>query len=147
MEQSTTSDEAEIRKMMAGWSSAVRRKDAAAATADYSEDLLLFDLPPPLAYPGLKAYRDGLESWFSSFVGPVGTEMHEINVTAGRSAAFATCLNHITGKRTNGEDTDVWVRVTVCFRKHDDRWRVAHEHVSVPFYMDGSYRAAVDLKP
>jgi len=24
---------------------------------------------------------------------------------------------------------------------------VTHEHVSVPFYMDGSYRAAVDLKP
>jgi len=24
---------------------------------------------------------------------------------------------------------------------------VAHEHVSVPFYMDGSNRAAVDLKP
>jgi hypothetical protein len=23
---------------------------------------------------------------------------------------------------------------------------VTHEHVSVPFYMDGSYRAAVDLK-
>jgi len=24
---------------------------------------------------------------------------------------------------------------------------VTHEHVSVPFYMDGSCRAAVDLKP
>jgi len=24
---------------------------------------------------------------------------------------------------------------------------VTHEHVSVPFYTDGSYRAAVDLKP
>jgi hypothetical protein len=24
---------------------------------------------------------------------------------------------------------------------------VTHEHMSVPFYMDGSYRAAVDLKP
>jgi hypothetical protein len=24
---------------------------------------------------------------------------------------------------------------------------VTHEHVSVPFYMDGTYRTAVDLKP
>jgi hypothetical protein len=24
---------------------------------------------------------------------------------------------------------------------------ITHEHVSVPFYMDGSYWAAVDLKP
>jgi ketosteroid isomerase-like protein len=26
-------------------------------------------------------------------------------------------------------------------------WRIVHDHSSVPFYMDGSYRAAVDLKP
>jgi PhnB protein len=26
-------------------------------------------------------------------------------------------------------------------------WKIVHEHSSTPFYMDGSYRAAVDLKP
>jgi ketosteroid isomerase-like protein len=39
------------------------------------------------------------------------------------------------------------VRVTVCFRKIAGKWKVVHEHVSVPFYMDGSFKAAVDLKP
>jgi hypothetical protein len=39
------------------------------------------------------------------------------------------------------------VRVTACYRKIDDKWMVAHEHISVPFYMDGTGRAAVDLKP
>jgi PhnB protein len=43
--------------------------------------------------------------------------------------------------------TDVWVRATDCCRKIDDKWKIVHEHQSVPFYMDGSYRAAVDLKP
>ena len=61
--------------------------------------------------------------------------------------AFSHSLNRITGKRTNGEDTNVWVRGTVCYRKSDGAWRVAHEHGSVPFYMDGSLRAAVDLQP
>lgn len=41
----------------------------------------------------------------------------------------------------------MWVRATTCWRKVDGRWRVVHEHVSVPFYMDGSEKAAVDLKP
>ena len=36
---------------------------------------------------------------------------------------------------------------TDCYRKIDDTWLVTHKHASVPFYMDGSYRAAVDLKP
>ena len=61
--------------------------------------------------------------------------------------AFTTSLNHISGKRTSGETSDIWVRATVCFRKVAGAWKVVHEHVSVPFYMDGSYRAAVDLKP
>jgi ketosteroid isomerase-like protein len=51
------------------------------------------------------------------------------------------------GTRTNGEETDVWVRVTACRRKINGKGLITHEHVSVPFYMDGSYRAAVDLKP
>jgi ketosteroid isomerase-like protein len=37
--------------------------------------------------------------------------------------------------------------VTACYRKIKGKWLITHEHVSVPFYMDGSYRAAVDLKP
>jgi len=49
-------------------------------------------------------------------------------------------------KRT-GEETDVWVRATVGYRKIDGKWRVAHEHASVPFYMGGGDKAAVDLKP
>ena len=27
------------------------------------------------------------------------------------------------------------------------QWKIMHEHSSVPFYMDGSFKAAVDLKP
>jgi ketosteroid isomerase-like protein len=42
---------------------------------------------------------------------------------------------------------DLWFRSTTCFRKVDGEWRVAHEHSSTPFYMDGSMRAAVDLLP
>jgi hypothetical protein len=41
----------------------------------------------------------------------------------------------------------VWVRATVCYRKMNDTWVVVHEHASVPLYMDGSDRAAVDLSP
>ena len=29
------------------------------------------------------------------------------------------------------------MRATVGYRKIDGKWRVAHEHASVPFYMDG----------
>ena len=42
---------------------------------------------------------------------------------------------------------DLWFRATLGFRKIDRKWTITHEHSSVPFYMDGSFKAAIDLKP
>jgi ketosteroid isomerase-like protein len=92
-------------------------------------------------------YKKELAEWFATFQGAVGFEVHDLSITAGNGVAFATSLNHITGKRTNGEETDVWVRATIGFAKTEGEWKATHEHFSVPFYMDGSYKAAVDLKP
>jgi ketosteroid isomerase-like protein len=61
--------------------------------------------------------------------------------------AFCHSLNRSSGTRTNGEETDVWVRATVCLRKIGDRWTVTHEHVSVPFEMEPPYKASLDLRP
>jgi hypothetical protein len=33
----------------------------------------------------------------------------------------------------------------VCFRKIDGNWMIVHAYTSGPFYMDGCFRAAVDL--
>jgi ketosteroid isomerase-like protein len=73
--------------------------------------------------------------------------MRDLSITAGDDVAFCRSLNRISGTRTDGEQTDVWGRATVCYRKIDGKWMVTHEHVSVPFYMDDSNKAAVDLKP
>jgi PhnB protein len=54
-----------------------------------------------------------------------------------------------TSAVTKGDKEQVhwWARATLCFKRRERQWLVAHEHVSVPFYMDGSYRAALDLEP
>jgi ketosteroid isomerase-like protein len=46
-----------------------------------------------------------------------------------------------------GAKVDLWFRQTLGLLKIDGSWKIAHEHSSVPFYMDGSFKAAVDLKP
>jgi uncharacterized protein (TIGR02246 family) len=142
-----TNDHAQIRALIDDWAKALRVKDVNALMSAYAPDFLAFDLPPPLQVRGADEHRKGFEAWFPTFEGPIGFEMRELRVTTGADVAFSHSLNRITGKRTNGETTDVWVRATVGFRKVDGRWMVVHEHVSVPFYMDGSNRAAVDLKP
>jgi uncharacterized protein (TIGR02246 family) len=140
-------DEARIRQLIDNWAKAVRAKDINGLMSYYTPDILVFDVAPPLQYAGTDAYRKNFEEWFPSFEGPVGCEIRDLSITTGDDVAFSHSLNRISGTRTNGEETDVWVRATLGFRKVDGKWRIAHEHVSVPFYMDGSYKGAVDLKP
>ncbi len=140
-------DEAQIRALIDDWAKAVRAKDTDAVMSHYAADIVTFDLAPPLQYAGAEALKKSLEAWFPTFRGPVGYEIRDLSITTGDDVAFCRSLNRISGTRTDGEETDVWVRATVGLRKIDGKWKVTHEHTSVPFYMDGSYRAAVDLRP
>ena len=141
------SGEAAVREVIADWAAAVRAKDVDRVVAHYAADVVSFDLAPPLQYAGREALRKSLSEWFPTFQGPVGYDVHDLSITASRDVAFCRSLNRITGTRTNGEKTDVWVRATIGYRRAGDTWLIAHEHASVPFYMDGSDRAAIDLKP
>jgi ketosteroid isomerase-like protein len=113
----------------------------------YAPDVLVFDLAPPLQHLGADLHRSNFAEWFATFRGPIGSEIRDLRITAGDEVAFCHCFNRINGTRTSGDNTDVWVRVTICCCKIDGSWKVTHEHVSVPFYMDGSFKAAVDLAP
>ena len=146
-EDSKASNKAQIMETINNWVKAVRAKDVNAVMSHYAPDILLFDLAPPLSYRGADAYWKNWKEWFASWQGPIGYEMRDLSITVGDDVAFSHSLNRISGTRTNGEKTDVWVRATACFRKSDGKWLITHEHVSVPFYMDGSDKAALDLKP
>jgi PhnB protein len=137
--------EAQIRAVIEDWAKAMRAKDVDGVLAHCAADIVTFDLAPPLLSTGADA--KGLQAWFVTWRGPLGYEIRDLNITAGDDAAFCHSLNRLSGTKTDGEKADVWFRLTLCFRKTGGKWRIAHQHESVPFYMDGSYRAAVDLEP
>ncbi len=143
---STATHEAQIRQRRESWTTALRAKDLDGLMSHYSRDILVFDLAPPLQYKGAVAYRKNWADWFPSFQGPVGYEIRDLTITTGGDVAFCRSLNRITGTRTSGENTDVWVRATVGFRKIGGKWMVTHEHFSVPINME-NFEGALNLKP
>ena len=56
-------------------------------------------------------------------------------------------MRHLTGTKRDDKDVDLWFRATACFRRERGRWRITHMHNSVPFAMDGTGKALLDLKP
>lgn len=135
-----------ILERIESWARSLRAKDASGVMTHYADGALSFDLAPPLTHRG-DEIRQGLEAWFPTWDGPIGYELRDLAVTVGGDVAFAHGLARLTGKRTDGTETDVWFRTTVCLRRIGAEWTIVHEHSSVPFYMDGSYKAAVDLRP
>jgi ketosteroid isomerase-like protein len=139
-------DEAQLRALIDERVEAVRAKEIDALMARHAPDVLMFDALNPLRYTGADAVRERAEEWFSWYQGPIGYEVRDLSITAGDGAAFCHYLYRVTGTMTNGREVDMWVRSTVCFRKIDGKWLVAHEHTSVPFDAE-SGKASVDLKP
>lgn len=142
-------DQQRIRDLYHDLARAVRAKDVAGSVAPFAETSVMFVLGPPLRFktgdnaPGAA----GVEEWFATFEGPIGVEHAELEIVSGDDVAYLHALAHLTGKRTDGTHTDVWYRETLGLRKFDGEWKIAHQHQSVPMYMDGSEKAATDLKP
>ncbi len=75
-------------------------------------------------------------------------EMRDMAVAVSGDVAFCHSFTRLHGVEAGGQPFDMWARSTLCLRKQDDgQWRIVHGHTSVPFAMDGSFRAQVDLKP
>jgi len=53
----------------------------------------------------------------------------------------------MTGTKADGTKVDLWFRATACLARRAGTWKIVHMHNSVPFAMDGSGRALLDLKP
>ncbi|HEY1427788.1 MAG TPA: nuclear transport factor 2 family protein [Caulobacteraceae bacterium] len=122
---------------------ALSAKDAEAVADCQTSDFVCFSIAPPLVA------RDptGLQAWFDTWDGPIGYAMEGLTIVGGADVAFAHALVNMTGRKRDGYSADLWFRLTLGLKRGPGGWKIAHEHDSTPFYMDGSFRAAVDLKP
>lgn len=150
-------DEALVRAVIAEQRDAMRAGDADRLVARFAPDAVTFDLAPPLRHTGAEVHDTaGLRAWFATFDGPVDYEVRDLSVTVGGDVAFCHSINRMSATPRGADAAfDLWFRSTVCLRRLDGVWRVAHDHTSTPFHMGGSvdadgvfgFRAATDLSP
>ncbi|MCW1925288.1 nuclear transport factor 2 family protein [Luteolibacter arcticus] len=136
--------ESEITALVDSWAEGIRTKDVEAVANFFTDDPVGFYLAPPLQAD--EPLRENLTEWFATFDGPIGYEVKELAISASGEVAWCHALNHLTGTRTDGERTDLWFRLTLGFKRSGDHWKIAHAHESVPFLMDGSGKASLDLE-
>ena len=142
-------DEVQIRELIAGQEAAMRARDAEWLVSRYAPGAVTSDLAPPLRHTGAEIHdAEGLAKWFAGFEVEIHFDVTDLEITTGDELAYCHSLNRL-GATPQGAPGgfELWFRSTLCFRKVDGAWMVAHEHTSTPFYMDGSFKAAIDLRP
>jgi uncharacterized protein (TIGR02246 family) len=146
VEANKQNDEAAIQGLLDNAIKSLRDRNIEDLMPLYAQEVVAFDIAPPLRYVGAEAFRKLWEEVFSVYQGPIHYEIHVLDITVGDDVAFAYSLNRMSGTLNTGQKTDYWLRWTACFRKINGKWLIVHHQNSVPVDLQTG-RAVLSLKP
>jgi uncharacterized protein (TIGR02246 family) len=126
-------NEEQIRTLIERWAAAVHSGDLDGVLAEHSEDIVMFDVPPPYeGVRGIAAYRETWPPFFEWQERGASFEIETLDVTAGDDVAFAHALLRCGTQQEFTDNPENRLRLTLGLRKENGRWVVAHEHHSFP---------------
>jgi uncharacterized protein (TIGR02246 family) len=147
MTETPQTEEQQVRKLVELWAEAARSSDIEAIMACYAPDVVAFDAIAALQFRGTGPYRTHWETCLQYMQdGEFILEVHDLEVAVDGTVAFAHYLSRCGCKDEQGNEQAGWMRATVCCRKLDGGWHIAHEHYSVPFDPE-SGKALMELAP
>lgn len=126
-------NEEHIRTLIERWAEAVHHGDLTGVLADHTQDIVMFDVPPPQqGVRGIDAYRETWPPFFRWQAQGASFDIESLEVIAGEDVAFAYALLRCGTERDFADNPDNRLRLTFGLRKQAGRWVIVHEHHSFP---------------
>jgi uncharacterized protein (TIGR02246 family) len=97
----------------------------------YAPDCVLWDVVTPLQFAGAQAIRGNVEELFGS-LRSLSIKLRDLAVHGDRQLAIARCILELTAVGPRGRTARMTCRITDCWQKENGRWRIIHEHASMP---------------
>lgn len=134
MVQHAEAAERKIKMLIEAWADAVRRHDLPGILAHHAQDIVMFDVPPPLQSRGLDDYKKTWDLFFRYHEPSQAFDVEELTITAGEDVAFAVAIMRCGSGTVSGppEPGGFPFRLTIGLRRIEGDWRIVHEHHSVP---------------
>ncbi len=118
------SAEQELRDLVDERVHAVRERDSATLAARPAEDVITFDVLPPLNSRGSQATAEHLRAWLDGYDGPIDYSAHDVQVSAQGDLGFCSFLYHVGGTLKTGDEVNMWVPCHIVLPTH--RRTLAH---------------------
>lgn len=128
-----SADESAIRSVLDAWTSATREGRHDDVLTNHDENVLIYDVLPPMKYSSASEYRKSWDEWQPDAQGEMRFELENLEVTTGTDVAFANGTLQCGGTVPGGQTFRDTVRATFCFSKKAGKWKVVHQHISKPF--------------
>ena len=100
MQQGGTA-ESQIKAVIEAWADAVRRHDLSGILAHHEQDIVMFDVPPPLQSRGMDEYKKTWDLFFRYHMSSQAFDI-ELAITAGEDVAFAVAIMRCGSGTFNG---------------------------------------------
>jgi ketosteroid isomerase-like protein len=134
MLQQAATAESQIKALIEAWAKAVRRHDFPGILAHHEQNIVMFDVPPPLQSRGMNEYKKTWDLFFKYHKPSQAFDIEELAITAGEDVAFAVAIMRCGSGTFSGppQPGGFLFRLTIGLRKLEGDWRITHEHHSVP---------------
>lgn len=125
--------EIEIRDLLIRWAERTRMGDVDKILSHHADNVLIFDVLPPIFYEGKASYRASWNDWQPTTQRDSIFDLLDLKITARNDIAFAHGYIHCGGYQKDGQKFEDWVRATFCLLKSHNGWEITHQHISKPF--------------
>ncbi len=112
------------------WDHAICRMNIEEIIQLCEKDVTLFDVGSQLE--GVMAYQEMWERYRPYFHDNIRVYRRESKVYAQPNLAFLRCYSKVDKIEIEQDNQVPWCRTTLCFEKLDGKWKVVHQHISMP---------------
>lgn len=123
----------EVLKVLQDTFNAISAKDPKKIIANYAPDVIVYDVKPPFETRGAVAWRHTWEACLPYFPDKFKFEMKDVHVHVGTDMAFVHFFMRIVTGDVNHDAAQTWIRCTSCMKKQQSKWKIVHEHGSLPY--------------
>lgn len=123
----------QLRELVADRVRAVATRDTQHLAQAQAPDILVYNVVGPLALRGASQVAEQANAWFDAYAEGPDYEIQDLQVDADEDLGYCAFVYHVAGTLRSGEEVDMRVRATLVCRRIDDRWRIVHDHESVPW--------------
>ena len=132
-ERNNKTNKEAIKRSIDSFFSALSTKNLDLMMAHYADDVVVFDAKPPFQTKGAVAWKHVWEASLPFFPASFRVERKDLVIHSDGNVGFAFYLFKLVGPEKNHPAMQTWMRATTGYKLQNGRWKIMHDHASLPF--------------